>query len=237
MEKQEKIDYTLLKNFRYERKFRPESLSLFQIRNTILSSKAFFRKIYYPRYINNIYLDTPELDAFHDNIGGKSERRKYRIRWYGEKNGNISGAIFEIKIKSAFRGTKQSFFLPDFTLDSNFSTIKCFDILKKSEMPLEILDEVAGMEMKILNRYERTYYRDISGRFRLTTDSNIQYFKIHDNFNSFVDTFSDDQVIVEIKYDEEHNEAAAGVINTLPFRMTRNSKYVDGIARFYEVPL
>lgn len=237
MEEKVNTNYTRLDNFRYERKFRPETLSLSQIKNIVLSSKAFFRSIYHPRYINNIYLDTPELDAFYDNIGGKADRKKYRIRWYGDSKGKISGAIFEIKIKTSYRGTKKSFFLKDFTLDESFSTSKCLELLKKSDIPLEVLDEIAGMEIKLLNRYLRSYYIDVSGDFRLTTDSEIQYFKVHDNFNRFVDSHQDKEVVVEIKYDEEHNERAIGIVNSLPFRLTRNSKYVDGIAMFYEVPL
>ena len=98
MANKENTNYTFLDTFRYERKFRPETLDLQQIQNIVLSSKAFFRRIYHPRYINNIYLDTPELDAFFDNIGGMSDRKKYRIRWYGEAQGEITGAIFEIKM-------------------------------------------------------------------------------------------------------------------------------------------
>jgi len=237
MGKQKNIDYTFLNNFRYERKFRPEILDLRQIHNIVLSSNAFFRRIFHPRYINNIYLDTPELDAFFENVGGMSDRKKYRIRWYGNPKGKITGAIFEIKIKFAYRGTKKSFFLPDFILDENFSTKKCHELLRSADIPLEILDEVAGMEMKLLNRYSRTYFRDVTGNFRLTTDSEIQYFKIQDNFNQFVDSYTDKEVVIEIKYDEEYNESAAGVINSMPFRLTRNSKYVDGIAKFYEVSL
>ncbi len=237
MVNKENKDYTFLDNFRYERKFRPKTLDLQQIQNIILSSRALFRRIYQARYINNIYLDTPELDAFHENVGGNSDRKKYRIRWYGDAQGEITGAIFEIKIKFAYRGTKKSFFLPDFTLDKSFSTKKCHEILRSAEIPADILDEVAGMEMKLLNRYSREYFRDVSGRFRLTTDSDINYYRIQDNFNSFVDFYTDKEVVVEIKYDEEHNEDAAGVINTMPFRLTRNSKYVDGISKFFEVPL
>lgn len=235
MGKQENKNYTLLSNYRYERKFRPETLDLFQIKNIVLSSKALFRSIYHPRYINNIYLDNSELDAFYENTMGKADRKKYRVRWYGDAFGEITGAIFEIKIKNSYLGTKKSFFLKDFIIDKNFSNQQLFEILKNSEVPMEILNEIAGMEMKLLNRYQRSYYIDISGKFRLTTDSGIQYFRVQENFNQFVDSCSDREVVIEVKYDEEDNAAASGVINTMPFRMTRNSKYVDGISKFYDV--
>jgi len=237
MEQQHFREYKILENYRYERKFRPESLSVRQIENIVLGSAAFFRRIYHPRYVNNIYLDTPELDCFYDNTTGKSDRKKYRLRWYGNLKGHISGAVFEIKIKNAYRGTKLSFFLPDFELTENFSTVDCFQLLKNSDIPLEILDDVAGMEMKLLNSYKRTYFRDVTGNYRLTIDDDIKYFNIKDNFNLIKEFIRDIDNVVEIKYDEEHNEYATHIISTLPFRMTRNSKYVEGISYFYEVPL
>lgn len=227
--------YQKLENFRYERKFKPETQSFRQIENTVLGSAAFFRRIYHPRYVNNIYLDSPELDCFYDNLTGKSERKKYRIRWYGDIKGHISGAVFEIKIKTAYRGTKFSFFLRDFELNENFTTIDCMKLLKESELPLEILDEVAGMEIKLLNTYKRSYFRDVTGDYRLTIDDDIKYYNFKDNFNHFNEYVKDEDNIVEIKYDEEHNDYAPNVINTLPFRMTRNSKYIEGISYFYEV--
>lgn len=227
--------YTLLENFRYERKFRPDSLSLTQVKNEVFVSKAFFRQIYKPRYVNNIYFDTPEFDCYYDNIGGKSQRKKYRIRWYGEKTGKICGAVLEIKIKDAYRGTKTSCFLPEFELDSKISNAFFKELIRNSEIPQALYDEFASLEIKLMNRYKRDYYRDLSGHFRLTIDSEIEYTRLNDNFNSLKDSFIDDGVVVEIKYDEEHNETAANVINTLPFRITRNSKYVDGIGGFYEL--
>ncbi|PLX07734.1 MAG: hypothetical protein C0596_09925 [Marinilabiliales bacterium] len=237
MEKPEVIEYTKLDNFRYERKFRPESLNAHHIENIVLSSSAFFRRIYHPRFVNNIYLDTPELDSFYDNLMGKSDRKKYRLRWYGDVLGKISGAIFEIKIKNAYRGTKLSFFLPDFEMNESFTNSKCFNILKSADIPLHILDEISGMEMKLLNSYKRTYFRDVSGNYRLTIDNEITYFNINDNFNRFNETVKDKNTVVEVKYYEEFNEYAPHVINTLPFVLTRNSKYIEGISNYYEVSL
>ncbi len=231
------VKYTKLENFRYERKFKPTALSYQQVKNIVFSSAAFFRSIYKPRFVNNIYLDSPELDAYFDNVGGKSDRKKYRIRWYGEPIGKISGAIFEIKIKNAYRGTKKSFFLPDFEMSESVSSAYIREIFRSSEIPQEVFSEISGLEIKLMNRYKRDYFRDLTGNFRLTIDSEITYFKLNESYNRLNDKFTDPEVVVEIKYDEEHNETAAGVINTMPFHMTRNSKYVDGIAWFYEVSL
>jgi SPX domain protein involved in polyphosphate accumulation len=229
--------YTKLENYRYERKFRPSALSYHQTRNIVLSSAAFFRQIHHKRYVNNIYLDTPQLNSYYDNLAGIADRKKYRIRWYGDNMGLIKGGIFEIKIKDAFRGTKLSFFLPDFVIDENFSSKTCQELLRNSEIPMEVYDEIAGLELKLLNRYQRDYYRDISGLFRLTIDSEIEYYRLQDNYNYYKDHFNDSEIVVEIKYDEEHNDLASSIVNTLPFTVTRNSKYIEGISRFYEVSL
>ncbi len=233
----EEIKYTKLENYRYERKFKPSALSYQQIRNIVLSSEAFFRCIFNPRFVNNIYFDTPELDSFFDNIGGDSDRKKYRIRWYGEKTGTVCGAVFEIKIKSGYRGTKMSFLLPDFEITENISTQFFRNIFRHSEITPEVFDEIAGLEIKLMNRYHREYFRDLSGNFRLTIDSKIEYFKLGEVYNRLNDSFVDPEIVVEIKYNELYNDSASSVINTLPFRMTRNSKYVDGISKFYEVSL
>ncbi|HOZ30694.1 MAG TPA: VTC domain-containing protein [Bacteroidales bacterium] len=235
MKKTELKEYQKLENFRYERKFRPEILDFRQVENIVLGSAAFFRRIYHPRYVNNIYLDTPELDCLYDNLMGKSERKKYRIRWYGDIKGHISEAVFEIKIKTAYRGTKTSFFLKDFELNENFSNSECFKVLKESDIPIEVLDEVAGMEIKLFNTYRRSYFRDVTGIYRLTIDDDIKYYNFKDNFNRFTQYVRDSNTVVEIKYDEEHNEYAPNIINSLPFRMTRNSKYIEGLSHFYDV--
>jgi hypothetical protein len=41
-----------------------------------------------------------------------------------------------------------------------------------------------------------------------------------------------DVVIVELKYNREYEELAERISNHFPFRVTRSSKYVDGVARF-----
>ena len=50
-----------------------------------------FSNIYPDREISSIYLDTFNYDLARDNINGVNERRKIRIRWYGNLFGNSSG--------------------------------------------------------------------------------------------------------------------------------------------------
>ena len=56
-----------------------------------------FKKIYFERTINSIYIDNENFKNVWDNINGFSQRSKYRIRWYNDlKN---SKAFFEEKNK------------------------------------------------------------------------------------------------------------------------------------------
>ena len=67
---------------------------------------ASFRTLYPPRQVNNIYFDTRDLLGFRQNIAGQNERRKYRVRWYGEEVKAVSKPRFEIKRKHNELGDK-----------------------------------------------------------------------------------------------------------------------------------
>ena len=69
---------------RYERKYKIESISADVVRQIVTNHPASFRKIYPDRKVNNIYFDNSELSAYFENVNGVSERRKFRVRWYGE---------------------------------------------------------------------------------------------------------------------------------------------------------
>ena len=48
-----------------------------------------FSKLYSPRNINSIYLDTVNFDFAKDNINGVSRRKKIRFRWYNDDYSKI----------------------------------------------------------------------------------------------------------------------------------------------------
>ena len=81
---------------RFERKFIiPESFT-HSIEEVIKSNSALMRKIYYPRFINNIYFDNPRFQFYFENIDGVCERKKMRIRWYGNLKGRIKKPVLEL---------------------------------------------------------------------------------------------------------------------------------------------
>ena len=65
--------------------------------------------------------------------------------------------------------------------------------------------------------------------FRVTLDNKLGYFSIGNGVNNFIKKHTNDDVIVELKYDNQHDgKDAAYVTNDLPFRLTKSSKYVNG---------
>mgnify|MGYP000282770244 FL=1 len=101
--------------YRYERKYLLKKINL----NKFLAElfKNNFKKIYKKRFINNIYYDTYNYDLLSHNIEGLSERKKIRIRWYGETFG-LSKKTIELKIKSEFLNTKKSLSVGKFKINS-----------------------------------------------------------------------------------------------------------------------
>ncbi len=101
-------------NYRYERKFLVDRLDQHQVMGLIKRHPAMFCQPYPPRFINNFYLDTAHMVNYRDNVDGAADRRKVRIRWYGELMGQIENPVLEFKIKRGLVGTKKHHPIPGF---------------------------------------------------------------------------------------------------------------------------
>ena len=122
-------------NLRYERKFVITELDFNEIKHIIRHHPSAFSEIFYERIINNIYLDSLDLENYFTHISGHSQRMKLRIRWYGETFGLIKKPILEIKMKNNELGKKSHFPLKSLILDKNFSFELLLDIFSQSKLP------------------------------------------------------------------------------------------------------
>jgi SPX domain protein involved in polyphosphate accumulation len=95
--------------YRYERKFLVPRNSWDSVESVIKRNPAVFSPLYYPRVINNIYLDTIPLGYYFMNVEGVFDRTKVRIRWYGDLFGPVRKPVLEFKIKAGLLGKKASF--------------------------------------------------------------------------------------------------------------------------------
>ena len=104
---------------RYETKFRITDLDLYEVQHVIKKHPAVFQEIYYQRNVNNIYFDSSDLNSFVDNVEGEKNRRKVRIRWYGDLFGLCENPNLEIKYKSGLLGWKEKHRLKAFKLSKD----------------------------------------------------------------------------------------------------------------------
>jgi len=222
------------RGYRYERKFLVEKLDHHQAIALIKCHPYMFYQPYPPRYINNFYLDTVDMSNYYDNVGGAVDRRKVRLRWYGDLFGEIEKSTLEIKIKRGLVGTKRLYPCGGFSLRKGYHSRKLREMGKTSDLPEEIKIILLTQQIVLLNRYSRYYFASRDQRFRLTVDTDLSYYRVGKFNNQFVHSQTDfSNVIVELKYDRENDLEAQRISGFFPFRVTKSSKYVQGIDRVY----
>jgi hypothetical protein len=225
-------------NYRYERKFTvPDEFSLKTVEQFIKRNTALFREVFHLRQVNNIYFDTAGYNDYFDNVLGVSDRKKIRIRWYGDTFGSIKKPVLEVKIKKGIVGDKWSYKLEPFVLDNNFDSTKIQNVFKNSKLPLPILESVKMVTPTLLNSYSRRYFLSADNKFRVTLDYKLLYHKIDKRFNNFnFAPASDENKIVELKYGLLDDDKSYAVSTQFPFRLNKNSKYVNGINTIKQFP-
>jgi len=216
-------------HYRYERKYVSSDYSSHQLRNFLLLSNRGFTRIYYKRRVNSIYFDTPEFEYFEQNINGDQDRRKVRVRWYGEQS-SPRNLQLEIKIKCGEIMRKEVF--PLSCQDSNLSSfIKKLTSLVQKELSNK-LEEAQVLRPVLINSYWREYFYSPGDKIRVTLDDDIEFQSISDFIHKRVSqrlAFS----ILECKYTLRNDRALQAVLQTLPVQISKSSKYVMGIEQTY----
>ena len=211
---------------RYERKYKAEHLNFDAVQQMIRLHPVGFRKIFPDRQVNNIYLDTEDLTTYKENVMGIAERKKFRIRWYGEVKA-INNPVFEIKLKNNLLGSKLSKPFPIFNLqDFNFNNYK-----KNEQFALVQSFAKAEQDLRpvLLNSYLRSYYGSPDAKFRITIDRHLRYFSLFHSFSFEKYMIQDQGLVIELKYDESFDNQTDRVTQHFPFRLTKSSKYVTGV--------
>lgn len=195
--------------------------------------RATFSEIFYPRFVNNIYLDTVAYDNYFDNVYGNAKRVKVRIRWYGELFGRITKPVLEFKVKNNELGGKISFPLDSFKIDKGFTARSIGDLFRRSEIPDAVKVYLLQLRGVLLNRYSRSYFLSVDKNFRLTIDSNLAFYELKPLRNNFLNRRIDrNNIVLELKYASNVDpEKVQSVTNLFPFRLTKSSKYVSGLTR------
>jgi hypothetical protein len=225
-----------MREYRFERKFLINHLNAHEVEMLVKFHFAHFTKSYPQRTVNNLYFDSWDYKCLHDNIDGNANRKKFRIRWYGNFTGIIEKPILEIKIKKSLVGTKLSFPLNPLIIDPNFDNNILNKCIILSDIPENYKIELSCMKPFIFNRYRRKYFQSKDKKFRITLDRQLSFYRMGKMkfFSINRNTFSN-STIMELKYSHHESEYADAISSYFPFRMTKSSKYVSGVTALYGV--
>lgn len=222
-------------NLRFERKFVfPKGDANNIIRRIQLNSFG-FREVFHRRKINNIYFDDSNYTFYKQNVEGVANRKKIRLRWYGDTTSKIESPTIEIKKKIGEVGDKDSFKINGAST-LNLDLLSPFDIypflLERVKQNRPLYETLQVLHPTLLNTYERRYFLSFCGRFRITIDYNQNFYNpnypILQNSNTQIG-----EIVVELKYSTENDGDARQVSQQIGARLSKNSKYVTGINLLY----
>lgn len=224
-----------IKEYRYEKKFIVPFSKQYLIPKIISSNGMRFVKHYESRKVNSIYLDTNNLTFYRENLEGLTERKKFRIRWYGELNRDTK-FFFEIKQKNNELGFKKIYELENIFDTNNLlnETKKIIKSLKNLNISSNINSLLSKLTPKIIISYRRDYFISNIYNCRMTLDTEISY-SIIDQYRNDIwdDNKKNNEMIIELKYPENLNQNIISERFKIPFRLSKNSKYVNGINKYY----
>lgn len=206
---------------RFERKYKISGLETETVVANLLTHPAGFRVLHPDRQVNNIYFDTIDLTTFHQNVAGINQRKKFRMRWYGKKVKKLKKPQFEIKIKHNELGSKKV---------TKCENLKFRDLAKITEIANRHSENFAPLYPTLMNAYTRSYYSSADGRFRVTIDRNLFYYSLLGQTEFHGYRVEEPGVILEVKYEEADDQEAGFVLQNLPYRHTKSSKYVNGVS-------
>lgn len=202
-----------------------------EIEHQIRRHPSIFSEIHSLRRVNNVYFDTLEQVAYHDNVAGTSERTKARVRWYGATFGALERPSLELKIKLGPLGRKLRYPIGPCALTETGGLADLARGLAAADLPGRVAQWLRLQRPTLLNSYRRRYFRSNDGECRVTVDTDLRFFHpdpVHTGFRGR--RMDHRNAIVELKYAASVDlERARDVASAFGFRMTKSSKYVRGI--------
>jgi hypothetical protein len=195
-----------------------------------------FSTSYPGRWVNSIYFDSHEYNAFSDGLSGDCSRVKVRYRWYGDSQVPQPGNL-EVKAKRNNCGWKLIFpierapYRPSaswsFVRDSILRQLDASERRWLHEYPLPAL----------IIRYFRQYFVSKDGHIRATVDSDEEVWA---QPQRSIPNFSHQALIprlciLEFKFHPRDHALASRAIQGIPIRLGRFSKYLTGVGSAFNV--
>ena len=207
-------------DFRFENKFRINNLIDLNLKNHLVANSKLF-KLYPSRIVNSIYYDTHDLKFVKENLSGTSFRKKLRLRWY---NDDFKNAKIEIKIKKNKMNTKIKKKVEG--LSSENKIINKNELNKNNSLKETLFnylgDEVLYPKIKVSYLRNYYYYKGLI----VTFDKDLSFSKLSNDKN--IKRLDDS--IIEVKFSSEKLDLYNQIFSNFPFRISRNSKYITGMA-------
>ena len=197
------------------------------VESAIKFSRFSFGTTYPQRQVNSIYYDTFDFESLEESIEGGSQRKKVRLRWYGNIKDDTK-ATLEIKMKRGHLSWKKIYrnshnikpqskqwrnFIETASNESSFNCILC------NLVPQSIVS------------YQRSYFASFDGKIRITIDHDL---KTYIQNNTFVRNFDygkshKDVLVLEIKIAEKNQPLLRKILEEFPFSPKRFSKYCESM--------
>mgnify|MGYP006101095803 CR=1 len=205
---------------RIEKKFIINSMYDDNIIN-LIENKIGFKEIFEERQINNVYFDDFNLSRFYANIDGNFLKEKWRLRWYGKTFGENKIVTLEQKSRIGNIQFKKTEMTSELNVFNNMMTDVFYDKLPNRLKNLYIIN---------FNKYKRRYFANKDKSIRITVDKNVSYSNIFkEKIFKINKIYEDKRIILEIKSVVNNEDILQSICQKLPLRVSRNSKYVNGI--------
>ena len=215
-------------SYRYERKF---VLAINRLNGLLASLYSQNYLEQYPeRRINNIYYDDYNFSSVSENLDGLSQRKKYRVRWYGE----IFNAEIQPQIENKSRINQHNY-----KITKKLKTYRSKSLFDLISFKKYIHDEKNGKDEinfylnnlypSLLVSYRRKYF--VFDDIRITLDTGLKFINL-----AKVNIFSkknflciNKKQIIELKYSDKFHFQAAKITKMFNNRLDKFSKYQIGL--------
>ena len=216
---------------RYERKFVAYEQQLPILSAWLNHNRGGFRPLHPDRVVNNAYFDSLELSAFADNVQGLSTRAKLRYRWYGQSR-TLDAGFLEAKRKRGVLGWKERYRLASAPYRPGDTWAEVKERIAREVGPAGRLWLYRFPQPVLINRYQRRYFGIQDGAVRVTVDTALQFWDQRFTYvpKTELRARSTNLLVIEFKFDQDHVTLASSLMQGLPFRASRHSKYVTGTA-------
>jgi hypothetical protein len=209
--------------YRYELKLPLQRYQFLEIEHWLRHAGIMRRKVFPDRLVHSVYLDSATLDDYQDNVAGLSRRGKIRLRWY---NDACDSLVLELKNKRGRVANKLVMELENSAGTVPLQRTRINQLLGTNPRSLSLARQL-NLFPSLHVMYQRAYY-EIAPEIRMTVDTGIRYQKLYP-VRSHKTTPSSVDVVVEIKYPMHRKQAASELLQGLPARVFRHSKYIIGV--------